>query len=231
MKLVSLNVSLPREVQWKGMTVMTGIFKSAISGPRMLSRLNVEGDAQADLTVHGGKYKAVYGYPIEHYDYWRELLPEIDLTWGAFGENFTTQGLLEDQIYIGERFRIGTAEVQVTGPRLPCYKLGMRFGRADMVKRFLSSRRTGFYFAVVQPGFVEAGDVIERTYCPTHNITIADITRVYAFEQDDLITIRRIIQIPELSDGWRDYFNQKLRNNQNISPAVERSTRSFEQGF
>lgn len=182
MELVSLNVSLPREVRWKGNTVRTGIFKAAVKGPRMLSRLNVEGDAQADLSVHGGIYKAVYGYPVEHYDYWRKQIPEIDLPWGAFGENFTTQGFLEDQIYIGERFKIGTAEVQVTEPRLPCYKLGIRFGRMDMVKRFLVSRRTGFYFAVVEPGFVEAGDMFERTHRPTHNITVADITRAYAFE-------------------------------------------------
>jgi MOSC domain-containing protein YiiM len=213
MKLVSLNVSLPREVEWKGNTIRTGIFKSAVTGPRMLSRLNVDGDAQADLSVHGGIYKAVYGYPVEHYDYWQKQLPETDLPWGAFGENFTTQGFLEEQIYIGERFKIGTAEVQVTEPRLPCHKLGMRFGRMDMVKRFLVSRRTGFYFSVVEPGFVEAGDVFERTYRPTHNITVADITRVYVFEQDDLITIQRIIQIPELSNGWRDYFCQKLPNN------------------
>jgi MOSC domain-containing protein YiiM len=216
MKLVSLNVGLPGEVQWKGKPVWTGIFKSAVTGPRMLSRLNVEGDAQADLTVHGGIYKAVYGYPVEHYDYWREVLPEMEWKWGAFGENFTTEGLLENQLYIGERFRIGTAELQVTEPRLPCYKLGIRFGRMDMVKRFLESRRTGFYFAVVEPGIVEADDVFKPTFRPTHNITIADITRVYAFEQDDLSTIQRIIKIPYLSEGWRDYFRQKLDIYRNI---------------
>lgn len=211
MKLVSLNLGLPREVQWNGNLVRTGIFKSPVTGPRKLSQLNVEGDAQADLSVHGGIYKAVYGYPAEHYDYWREVLPESDLAWGAFGENFTTQGLLEDQIYVGERFRIGTAEVQVTEPRLPCYKLGVRFGRADMPKRFLASRRTGFYFAVVQPGVVEAGDVFNRTDRPTHNTTVADLTRAYAFDPDDLDTIRHIIQIPELSDAWRNYFSTRLR--------------------
>lgn len=176
----------------------------------MLSRLNLDGDAQADLSVHGGVHKAVYGYPVEHYDYWRAELPEADLAWGAFGENFTTEGLLEDHVYIGERFRIGAAEVQVTEPRLPCYKLGIRVGRADMVKRFLESRRTGFYFAVVQPGMVEAGDVFERVHRPTHGIAIADLTRVFAFDRDDLITMQRIIQIEDLADGWRDYFCQQL---------------------
>jgi MOSC domain-containing protein YiiM len=211
MKLVSLNVGLPRDVQWKGKPISTGIFKSAVTGPRMISRLNVEGDAQADLSVHGGIYKAVYGYPVEHYDYWHEVLPETDLAWGAFGENFTTQGLLEDQIYIGERFRIGTAQVQVTEPRMPCYKIGVRFGRPDMPKRFLASRRTGFYFAVVQPGVVETSDLFNRIDRPTHGITVADLTRAYAFEPDDLITIRRIIQIPGLSDAWRNYFSNRLR--------------------
>lgn len=210
MKLVSLNVGLPRVVQWKGKPVTTGIFKSAVMGPRNLSRLNLEGDTQADQSVHGGISKAVYGYPVEHYNYWREVLPETDLAWGMFGENFTTQGLLEDQIYIGERFRIGTAEVQVTEPRLPCYKLGVRFGRMDMVKRILESHRTGFYFAVVEPGVVEAGEVFNRTFCPTHNITVADLTRVYVFEQGDLETIQRIVQIPDLSGGWRNYFHKRL---------------------
>lgn len=210
MKLISLNVSLPREVQWRGERILTGIFKSAVTGPRRLSRLNVDGDAQAELSVHGGIHKAVYGYPVEHYDYWRAELPDTDLTWGTFGENFTTEGVLEDQVYIGERFQIGTAEVQVTEPRLPCYKLGIRFDRADMVKRFLASRRTGFYFAVVKPGVVEAGQVFEQIHCPAHGITIADLTRVLAFDPDDLVTMQRIVQIEHLSDAWRNHFRQKL---------------------
>src|SRR5574341_1043920 len=210
MKLISLNVSLPRTVQWQGKTITTGIFKSAVTGPRMLHRLNLEGDAQADLSVHGGTHKAVYGYPAEHYAYWRQQLPDTDLAWGMFGENFTTQGLLEEQLILGERFRVGAAELQVTQPRLPCYKLGVRFERVDMVKRFLASRRTGFYFAVVQPGLVEAGDAFERVYRPAHGVSVADLTRVYAFDQDDLSTMERILQVEELSDGWRDYFQQRL---------------------
>lgn len=210
MKLVSLNVGLPREVLWKGERILTGIFKSPVNGPRRLSRLNVEGDAQADLSVHGGIHKAVYGYPAQHYDYWRAELPNAGLVWGTFGENFTTEGLLEDQVYIGERFQIGTAEVQVTEPRLPCYKLGIRFGRVDIVKRFLASRRTGFYFAVVRAGVVEAGQVFEQVHRPSHGITIADLTRVLVFDPDDLDTMERIIQIEDLSDAWRNHFRQKL---------------------
>jgi MOSC domain-containing protein YiiM len=152
----------------------------------------------------------VYGYPAEHYAYWRQELPDTDLAWGMFGENFTTQGLLEEGMILGERFRIGAAEVQVTQPRLPCYKLGVRFGRADMVKRFLASRRTGFYFAVVQPGLVEAGAAFERVYRPAHGVSVADLTRVYAFDQDDLSTTQRILQVEDLSDGWRDTFRQRL---------------------
>jgi MOSC domain-containing protein YiiM len=210
MKLISLNVGLPREVQRRGERIVTGIFKSPVTGPRRLSRLNVDGDAQADLTVHGGIHKAVYGYPAEHYNYWRAVLPDTNLTWGMFGENFTMEGLLEDQVYIGERFQIGTAEVQITEPRLPCYKLGIRFGRADMVKRFLASRRTGFYFAVVKTGVVESGSMFERVHRPPHGVTIADLTRVLAFDQDDLDTLQQIVQIEELSDAWRNHFRQKL---------------------
>lgn len=210
MKLISLNVNLPREVPWRGEQILTSIFKSPVTGPRKLSRLNVNGDAQADLSVHGGIHKAVYGYPVEHYDYWRAALSDINLTWGMFGENFTTEGLLEDQVYIGERFQIGTAEIQVTEPRLPCYKLGIRFGRTEMVKRFLASGRTGFYFAVLKPGVVEAGQGFERTHRPAHGITIADLVRVLAFDPDDLVTMQRIVQIEDLSDGWRNHFHQKL---------------------
>ena len=144
MKLISINVGQPREVHWQGKTITTGIFKEPVSGPIILRPLNLEGDRQADLTVHGGADKAVYVYPAEHYDYWRGELPDMQLPWGMFGENFTTEGLLEDQVNIGDRFRIGAAELIVTQPRLPCYKLGLKFGRVDMVKRFLASRRTGW---------------------------------------------------------------------------------------
>jgi MOSC domain-containing protein YiiM len=148
MKLLSVNVGLPREVSWKGKTVMTGIFKEPVQGRVMVRSLNLDGDGQADLTVHGGVDKAVYAYPVEHYDYWRQELPDTDLPWGMFGENLTIEGVLEQGVNIGDRFRMGTAAVMVTQPRMPCYKLGIKFGRTDIVKRFLDSQRSGFYFSV-----------------------------------------------------------------------------------
>src|SRR4051794_30148819 len=156
-KIVSLNVGEPGEVQWQGRIVTTGIFKEPVTGRVMMRRLNLDGDGQADLTVHGGVDKAVYAYPFEHYPFWRAELPGIDLPWGMFGENLTTEGLFEDSVFVGDRFQIGEAEGVVTQPRLPCYKLGIKFGRADMVKRFLGSRRTGFYLAVAREGMVAAG--------------------------------------------------------------------------
>ena len=157
-KLISVNVGFPRQVTWKGKTVTTGIFKEPVNERVMLRLLNLDGDGQADLTVHGGLDKAVYVYPFEHYDYWQSELPDTELPLGIFGENFTTTGLREEELNIGDRFGVGTVQLMVTQPRLPCYKLGIRFGRADMVKRFLASRRTGFYFRVLQEGEVGAGD-------------------------------------------------------------------------
>src|SRR4029077_11440943 len=182
MKVLSVNVGLPREVAWQGRLVTTGIFKEPVKGRLLMRTLNLDGDRQADLTVHGGVSKAVYAYPSEHYGYWRTELPGMDLPSGMFGENFTTEGLLEDAVYIGDRFRIGKTEVMVTEPRMPCYKLGIRFGRADIIKRFLASRRTGFYFAVMGEGMVGAGDAVELVGHEQQDISVADITRLYAFD-------------------------------------------------
>src|SRR5436309_14937458 len=161
MKLISVNVGSPREITVGGKTVRTSIWKYPVQGPIHVSTLNLDGDQQSDLTVHGGVNKAVYLYPSEHYSYWRSELPGMDLAWGMFGENFTTEGLLENAVYIGDRFRIGETEVMVTEPRMPCYKLGIKFGRADIIKRFLASRRTGFYVAVTREGMVGPGDALE----------------------------------------------------------------------
>ena len=210
MKLLSINVGLPREVSRQGKTILTGIFKDPVKGPVMLRTLNLDGDKQADLSVHGGPSKAVYVYPGEHYQYWRSELPGMNLIWGAFGENFTTEGLLEDEINIGDRFRIGKAEVMVTEPRMPCYKLGIKFGNPKMVKRFLASRRTGFYFAVMREGRVEAGDGLELLNRDGNNITVADITRLYAFERNDLKTLERAVQVEALPEGWRSYFLHQI---------------------
>ena len=179
--------------------------------PVILHTLNLDGDRQADLSVHGGISKAVYGYPSEHYEFWQTELPEMDLPYGMFGENFTTEGLFEDKLNVGDRFRIGKAEVMVTEPRLPCYKLGIKFGRVDIIKRFLHSRRTGFYFAVLKEGEVKAGDEIELLSRDENEITISDITRLYAFEKGDRETLRRVVKVEALSESWRDYFLNRLQ--------------------
>ena len=212
MKVISLNVGLPRVVESHGEPVVTGIFKEPVEGPVMLRTLNLDGDRQADLTVHGGISKAVYAYPLEHYEFWRRELPEMELSYGVFGENFTTEGLLENDINVGDRFSVGEAELMVTEPRLPCYKLGIKFGRADIIRKFLQSRRTGFYFAVIKEGQVQAGDELELLSRDANNITIADITRLYAFEKDDLNTLRRAVKLNALSESWREYFQKQLQN-------------------
>ncbi|HEY9660308.1 MAG TPA: MOSC domain-containing protein [Allocoleopsis sp.] len=210
MKLISVNVGLPREVTWKGKTVTTGIFKEPVNERVMVRSLNLDGDGQADLTVHGGLEKAVYVYPFEHYDYWRSELPDTDLMLGIFGENLTVTGFREAELNIGDRFQIGTVKLMVTQPRLPCYKLGIRFGRPDMVKRFLASRRTGFYFSVLQEGEVGAGDTLALVSRDENNITVADITQLYTHEQTNPELLQRAAQLKALPASWRDYFQEQI---------------------
>ncbi|MCK5573396.1 MAG: MOSC domain-containing protein [Bacteroidetes bacterium] len=210
MKLISVNVGLPREVTWKSRTVTTGIFKEPVKGRVMVRRLNLDGDRQADLSVHGGLDKAIYGYPSEHYEYWRHELPGIDLPWGMFGENFTTEELLEGVVNIGDRFRIGSSVLMVTQPRMPCYKLAVKFGRDDIVKHFLRSGRPGFYFSVLEEGEVSAGDDIELISRDENNVTVADITRLYVSEKDNLDLLHRTVQIEALPESWRGYFRHRI---------------------
>jgi len=210
MKVLSVNVGLPREVMWQGKRVTTGIFKEPVKGRVMIRTLNLDGDQQADLTVHGGVSKAVYAYPSEHYDYWQSELPGMDLPWGMFGENFTTDGLLEGAVYIGDRFRIGETEVTVTEPRMPCYKLGIKFGRGDIIKRFLASGRTGFYFAVMRQGIVGAGDAVELIGREQQEISVADVTRLYSVDRSDVKSLRRAIQVEALPESWKSYFEHQL---------------------
>jgi MOSC domain-containing protein YiiM len=210
MHIISVNVGQPREVRWKGRRVSTGIFKQPVAGRVAVRRLNLDGDRQADLTVHGGEEKAVYAYPAEHYDYWRQELPGVELPWGTFGENLTTWGLLEDAVNVGDQFRVGAALLQATQPRLPCYKLGVKFGREDMVRRFLASGRYGWYFAVVEEGEVGAGDTIERIHRDPHDITVADIARLYLHERDNIVMMQRAIEHQGLPDGWRAYFQEQV---------------------
>jgi MOSC domain-containing protein YiiM len=210
MKLISVNAGLPRQVAWNGGSVTTGIFKQPVPGPIRVGRLNLLGDKQADLSVHGGPYKAVYGYPAEHYVYWRSELGE-GLPWGIFGENLTTEGLHEKDVWIGDRYRVGTAELTVTQPRVPCYKLGIRFGRPEMVKRFLNSRRSGFYFAVAEEGELKVGDSIELVAREANSLTVADINNLYAFEKNDREMVQRAVQLKALPDTWRSYFREQLQ--------------------
>lgn len=212
MKIVSLNVGMPREVIWHGRSVETGIFKEPVAGRVALRTLNLDGDRQADLTVHGGEYKAVYCYPVEHYEYWKKELGR-ELPMAMFGENFTTEGLLEKDAHLGDRFRVGTAEVVVTQPRLPCYKLGIRFGADDMVKRFLASGRSGFYLAVTREGEVGAGDEIVRISRDANAVPVTEITRLYVakrFAPDDLDSLRRIMKIDSVPEDWKGYFAERM---------------------
>jgi len=210
MRLIAVNVGQPRQVVWKGRTVTTGIFKEPVAGRVPLRQHNLDGDAQADVSVHGGPSKAVYLYPAEHYAAWRQELANLELPWGMFGENFTTAGILETTMSIGDRLRIGTAVVRVTEPRLPCYKLGLRFGRDDILRRFLASGRTGLYMAVEHEGGVEAGETFTLLSRANHGVTVAEITRVYAYEQDDIATMQRLVHLSSLSAPWRAYFQAQL---------------------
>jgi MOSC domain-containing protein YiiM len=204
-KVISLNVGLPRTVYFHGQAVTTGIFKEPIKGRIKLRRLNLDGDKQADLTVHGGHDKAVYAYPAEHYDYWKKRLPNMKLPWGMFGENFTTEGLLEDQVNIGDVFRIGSSEVVATQPRMPCYKLGVKFGRMDIVKQFMESKLPGIYFRVLKEGEVGPGDAIELISRDANNVTVKDLVQLVTSE-GDMATIRRAVHIKALPEAWRQEF-------------------------
>ena len=210
MKLVSVNVGLPREVTWKGKTITTGIFKSPVSGRVPVRKHNLEGDRQADLSVHGGPTKAVYVYPVQHYDYWRGELPGVELGWGSFGENLTVEGLEEASVSIGDEFRVGTARVVVTEPRMPCFKLGIRFGRADMVKRFLKSQRSGFYFGIVEEGHLEEGDTLDLLAKQPDGLTVSEVTRLYSTDRENVELLRKAIAVSVLPESWRGYFAHQL---------------------
>jgi MOSC domain-containing protein YiiM len=213
MKLVSVNVGLPRLLAWAGTTFKTGIFKSPVQGRVQLRTTNLDGDRQADLSVHGGPNKAVYGYPSEHYAAWSAELPELldpARAWGAFGENFTTEGLLETEISVGDRYRVGSAVVRVTTPRLPCYKLAAKFQRDDMIERFVLSGRCGFYFAVVEEGEVGAGDNFKFVGREDPTLTIAEVNRLYTAKSPDRESLQRSLDVKLLPESWRDRFRARL---------------------
>ena len=212
MKIISLNVGLPRLVLRNDEPVSTGIFKEPVNERVMMRTLNLDGDRQADLSVHGGPAKAVYVYPSEHYEFWKRELPDMDLPWGVFGENLTTTGLFETEINIGDKFRVGAAEVMVTQPRMPCYKLGIRFGRADIIKRFLVSERSGFYLSVLTEGEVGVGDEFQLLEKNTSGVRVVDVTRLYSSERENVDLMRRAIATEALPESWREYFHKLLQN-------------------
>ncbi len=213
MKLVSVNTGFPRQVTWHGRSVTTAIYKQPVEGRVTLRKLNLDGDHQADLSVHGGEDKAVYCYPIAHYDYWKRELPGRELPMAIFGENFTVDGLLEDSVHLGDQLSVGSAQVVVTQPRLPCYKLGVRFQSDDMVKRFLASGRTGFYLAVTREGEVGADDEIEVIAQDPNAVPVSEITRLYIakrYGDKDVTSVRRALRVAALPQSWKEYFRQRL---------------------
>jgi MOSC domain-containing protein YiiM len=203
MQLISVNVGMPREVPWNDITISTGIYKSPVAGEVKVGQLNLAGDGQADLTVHGGPDKAVYAYPAEHYGFWRDEFPETPLTWGYFGENLTTTGLREDSIHIGDQLKIGSAIFTVTQPRLPCYKLAMRFGRDDIIKRFLASRRSGFYLSVLEEGALSSLSPVEIVHRDTNQVSIVDVINLFlGMPQDDEV-LQRALKVAALPRDWK----------------------------
>ncbi len=207
-RLVSLNVGLPHQVPAIGGTVLTAIFKAPVEGRVVLRGNNLAGDRQADLTVHGGRDKAVYGYPHEHYAQWRAELDGMELPFGMFGENLTTEGVTEHQLHIGDTLRIGSTVLKVTQPRMPCYKLALRFGRPDMVKRFWRSGRSGFYFSVVEEGDIGAGDAIELIAEDPGRVTIAQVGELARAERPDRELLQRALASP-LKGGWKEQLQER----------------------
>jgi len=209
-KLISLSVARPRLTVYKGTTINTGIFKEPVVGRVALRTLNLDGDQQADLSVHGGPLKAVYAYPAEHYEYWRRQLPDMDLPWSTFGENFTTEGLTEETVQVGDRFRIGSSIVMIRQPRVPCYKLAAKFQRDDILQRFLRSGHSGFYFSVEQEGGVEAGDSFQLISREDNAITIAEMNLLFVKEKYNRDLLQKAIATAGLPRDWREYLLPRL---------------------
>ncbi len=210
MRVLSVNVGLPREVTWRGKPVRTGIYKEPVRGRVAVSTLNLAGDGQADLRVHGGRDKAVYAYSSEYYELWSRERPELELGPGAFGENLTTEGLLDEDVSIGDRFRVGTAELVVTQPRLPCFKLGIKMGRDEFVTEFLERGLYGFYLAVSREGHVEAGDPIVVLTRDPHRFGVTEVARLYARDRNDVESMRRAAELGVLAESWRDFFRKRV---------------------
>lgn len=220
MKLLSINVSKPKEITYKGKQILTGIFKEPTQSPLILRTLNLDGDEQADLEAHGGIYKAVYVYTIENYKYWEQELKRDDFTYGQFGENFTVEDMQDDEIFIGDQFQIGDAIVEVTQPRVPCYKLAFKMNRPDFVKLFLKSGRTGFYLKVLKEGEVHTGDIFNKINTGPEQMTVHEINHLLYFDKTNIAMARRALKIPALSPGWIGSFQQivKKQDATSLSP-------------
>lgn len=213
MKLISVNVGRPREVNWHSQRVSTGIFKAPVQDRIALRTLNLDGDGQADLSVHGGAYKAVYCYQLVHYEYWKQELPGRDLPPASFGENFTVDGPAESEIFLGDRYAVGSAEVLVAQPRLPCYKLGIKFGDDAMVKRFFNARRTGFYLSVAREGEVGVGDEMNLTASDPNKVPVSEMMRLYAakhYGAGDVEAVQRVLRVEAVPESWKGYFRERL---------------------
>ena len=212
MKLLSINVSKPKPIQYAGKTIQTGIFKVPVSGTVMLRGKNIDGDGQGDLRVHGGTYKAIYGYPFEHYAYWQQELQRDNLSYGQFGENLTVEGLLEEAVHIGDVFQIGsTVKLQITQPRVPCFKLAYKIGLPEFPKQFLESRRVGFYFRVLEEGEITAGDTIARIDVASESMSVTEIVNLRYFDTDNHEKIAQARKLPALSPSWKRDFWRSLQ--------------------
>ena len=217
LKIVSVNVGEPKEVLWHGRPVITGIFKDPVHGSVAVRTLNLDGDRQADLNVHGGKDKAVYCYSARHYDYWKRELPGHDLPPGTFGENLTLDGPPDEEFFLGDRYRLGTAETILTQPRLPCYKLGIKFADDAMVKRFLAAKRLGFYLAVTREGQVAAGDEMTLIERVPDAVPVSEVPRLYVakrYTAADAQQVQKLLDVAALPESWKSYFRSRLQDAQ-----------------
>ena len=211
MKLESINVGKPKEVTWGGKTFKTSILKNSVTGPVNVNFTNVEGDQQSDTSLHGGPTRAINVYASEYYDFWKKEMGVSELPWGFFGENLSISGgMFESEIQVGDRFAIGTVELEALQPRSPCYKLGMRMGSDDWILRFRDSRKTGFYMGVVKEGIITQGDTVQHIHKATDSISIDTINELYFFDRDNKALLEKAIQVDRLTASWKEYFQKRL---------------------
>jgi len=213
MQLDAISVGLPKEVEINGKKMLTSIYKKPVSGSQKVSFTNIEGDKQSDLNVHGGPTRAISAYASEYYDYWKKEMGAASLEWGFFGENINISGgMFEQDVNVGDRFSVGTVELEVIQPRFPCQKLGMKMGDSKWIKPFLHSGKTGFYFGVVKEGTITPGDEVKRTYRHENSITIHDITDLYLINKENKPLLERALTVDILTDSWKDHFRKQLEN-------------------